>query len=40
MENQIINHLLFTGNGKAEEAMNFYVSVFENSKIINIERYG
>jgi predicted 3-demethylubiquinone-9 3-methyltransferase (glyoxalase superfamily) len=40
MENQIINHLLFTGTGKAEEAMSFYVSVFENSKIINVERYS
>jgi predicted 3-demethylubiquinone-9 3-methyltransferase (glyoxalase superfamily) len=39
MENKIINHLLFTGNGKAEEAMNFYVSLFENSKILNIKRY-
>jgi predicted 3-demethylubiquinone-9 3-methyltransferase (glyoxalase superfamily) len=40
MENQIVSHLLFTGTGKAEEAMNFYVSLFENSKIITIERYG
>ncbi|AIF85204.1 hypothetical protein NTE_03172 [Candidatus Nitrososphaera evergladensis SR1] len=27
-------------NGKAEEAMNFYVSLFENSRIVKIERYG
>jgi predicted 3-demethylubiquinone-9 3-methyltransferase (glyoxalase superfamily) len=39
MEGKIVNHLLFTGTGKAEEAMNFYVSLFENSKIVNIERY-
>jgi predicted 3-demethylubiquinone-9 3-methyltransferase (glyoxalase superfamily) len=25
---------------KAEEAMNFYVSVFKNSKIISVSRYG
>jgi predicted 3-demethylubiquinone-9 3-methyltransferase (glyoxalase superfamily) len=30
--------LLF--DGKAEEAMNFYTSVFKNSKIFNIMRYG
>lgn len=27
-------------NNQAEEAMNFYVSVFENSAIINTQRYG
>ncbi len=27
-------------DGKAEEAMNFYVSVFKNSKILSISRYG
>ena len=27
-------------NDNAEEAMNFYVSVFTNSKILNISRYG
>jgi predicted 3-demethylubiquinone-9 3-methyltransferase (glyoxalase superfamily) len=25
---------------KAEEAMNFYVSIFKNSKITNVSRYG
>ena len=25
---------------KAEEAMNFYVSVFKNSKIVSVNRYG
>jgi predicted 3-demethylubiquinone-9 3-methyltransferase (glyoxalase superfamily) len=25
---------------KAEEAINFYVSIFKNSKILNISRYG
>jgi len=27
-------------DGKAEEAANFYVSVFKNSKIVSIMRYG
>jgi predicted 3-demethylubiquinone-9 3-methyltransferase (glyoxalase superfamily) len=27
-------------NGNAEEAMNFYVSIFENSKILRVSRYG
>jgi len=27
-------------DGKAEEAMNFYVSVFKNSKISSVTRYG
>ena len=27
-------------NGNAEEAMNFYVSIFKNSRIGNITRYG
>jgi len=33
--------LMFSGNqqGKAEQAINFYVSLFKNSKIINISRY-
>ena len=26
--------------GKAEEAMTFYMSLFEDSKVISIERYG
>jgi len=26
-------------NDKAEEAMNFYISLFKNSKIINVSRY-
>src|SRR5258708_4238604 len=25
---------------KAEEAMNFYVSVFKNSKVVRVSRYG
>jgi len=34
--------LMFVGkqHGKAEEAMNFYVSLFKDSKVITIERYG
>jgi predicted 3-demethylubiquinone-9 3-methyltransferase (glyoxalase superfamily) len=27
-------------DGKAEEAMNFYVSIFKNSKIVSATRYG
>jgi predicted 3-demethylubiquinone-9 3-methyltransferase (glyoxalase superfamily) len=27
-------------NGNAEEAMNFYVSIFKNSKIVNVSRSG
>ncbi|MFI5173694.1 MAG: VOC family protein [Terriglobia bacterium] len=27
-------------DGKTEEAMNFYVSIFKNSKVVNISRYG
>jgi predicted 3-demethylubiquinone-9 3-methyltransferase (glyoxalase superfamily) len=27
-------------DGKAEEAMNFYTSIFENSKVGNVTRYG
>ena len=27
-------------DGKAEEAANFYVSIFKNSKIVSITRYG
>lgn len=27
-------------DGKAEEAANFYVSIFKNSKILNIARFG
>ena len=27
-------------DGKAEEAMHFYISIFRNSKILGITRYG
>ena len=27
-------------NGNAEEAMNFYVSIFKNSKVLRVNRYG
>ena len=27
-------------DGKAEEAANFYVSIFKNSKIVSVNRYG
>jgi predicted 3-demethylubiquinone-9 3-methyltransferase (glyoxalase superfamily) len=36
---KIITFLLFQG-GKAEEAMNFYASLFENSTIEVVERHG
>ena len=26
-------------DGKAEEAMNFYISIFKNSKIVSVTRY-
>ena len=29
-----------TFNDKAEEAMNLYVSIFRNSKVVNVSRYG
>jgi predicted 3-demethylubiquinone-9 3-methyltransferase (glyoxalase superfamily) len=33
---------MFVGdqNGRAEEAMNLYVSVFEDSRVLDIERFG
>ncbi len=27
-------------NGQAEEAANFYISIFKNSKIVSVNRYG
>jgi len=35
---KITPFLWFDGN--AEEAMNFYVSIFKNSKIVSVRRYG
>ena len=35
---KITPFLWFDGN--AEEAMNFYVSIFKSSKIVNLRRYG
>ena len=35
---KITPHLWFDGN--AEEAVNFYVSIFEFSRILNMSRYG
>jgi predicted 3-demethylubiquinone-9 3-methyltransferase (glyoxalase superfamily) len=35
---KITNFMMFTG--RAEEAMNFYRSLFENSRILDIIRYG
>lgn len=37
-DQKIMTFLMFAG--QAEEAMNFYISVFTNSEIINITRYG
>ncbi|MGE5627897.1 MAG: VOC family protein [Solirubrobacterales bacterium] len=42
MENsklKITTFLMFQ-NDNAEEAMNFYISLFDNSKILNITHYG
>ena len=38
----ISTFLLFVGDqcGKAEEAVNFYISLFDNSEVIDIEYYG
>jgi predicted 3-demethylubiquinone-9 3-methyltransferase (glyoxalase superfamily) len=35
---QITTFLMFSG--QAEEAMNFYISLFEGSEIVHIQRYG
>jgi predicted 3-demethylubiquinone-9 3-methyltransferase (glyoxalase superfamily) len=35
---KITPFLWFDGN--AEEAMNFYVSIFKNSKVVSVRRYG
>ena len=35
---KLTRHLMF--DGVAEEAMNFYVSLFEGSEIVSLERYG
>jgi predicted 3-demethylubiquinone-9 3-methyltransferase (glyoxalase superfamily) len=36
---QTINPFLWFDD-QAEEAMNFYISIFKNSKVLNISRYG
>ena len=36
--NKITPFLWF--NNQAEEAMNFYISIFKNSKVVNVSRYG
>jgi predicted 3-demethylubiquinone-9 3-methyltransferase (glyoxalase superfamily) len=35
---QIFTFLMFTG--RAEEAVNFYVSLFPNSRIVDVQRHG
>lgn len=40
ISNQKITTFLMFQSDNAEEAMNFYVSLFDNSKILNITRYG
>jgi predicted 3-demethylubiquinone-9 3-methyltransferase (glyoxalase superfamily) len=39
---KIFTFLMFVGKqqGNAEGGMNYYVSLFRNSKVITIERYG
>ena len=39
MKNQMIRSLTFQDNN-AENAMNFYVGLFENSEIISVQRWG
>lgn len=39
LKNQMIRSLTFQ-DGNAENAMNFYVGLFDNSKIINVNRWG
>ncbi|MGO3707199.1 MAG: VOC family protein [Mesonia hippocampi] len=38
MEKQITSFLTFQKNN-AEEAMNFYIDLFDNSKVIEVQRY-
>ncbi len=42
IEQKIVPSFLFTGNvfGKANEAINYYTSVFKNAKVDNIYKYG
>jgi predicted 3-demethylubiquinone-9 3-methyltransferase (glyoxalase superfamily) len=38
MTPKVFTFLMF--EGKAEEAMNFYVSLFEDAKVVSVKRYG
>jgi predicted 3-demethylubiquinone-9 3-methyltransferase (glyoxalase superfamily) len=42
MARSIHTHLMFVGDqhGRAEEAMNLYVSLFNDSRVLEVERYG
>ncbi len=37
---QKITTFLMFQDGNAEEAMNFYISLFDDSEIVNVTRYG
>jgi len=39
MKNEIISFLTFQDNN-AENAMNFYVELFDNSKVVEVQRWG
>ena len=38
MVTRFVTHLMF--DGAAEEAMNFYVSLFEDARVLDAQRYG
>ena len=39
---RLLTYLMFTGDqyGRAEEAMELYVSLFDDSRVVSVERYG
>ena len=38
MAQKVTTFLMF--EGRAEEAMNFYISLFRNAKVVDVKRYG
>src|SRR4051812_11556175 len=40
MARSVATALMFQGEVAAEEAMNFYVSLFKGSEVLHVERYG